>query len=456
MASMFRYDRIVKYLVTATCTEPLHIGNGGNMDGQVLVHPADKMPFVQASGISGTFRSYYRMAYGEEEAARLFGSENQEGDSSRQECKLRISDGKLCRDKIVMELRPRLEIDPQTGTCASSNVQGSGREAGHKFGMEYVGAGAQVEFSVYLYDTGARNKLESVFSAIQCRQIQLGGQKSNGCGCLQIDELKYREFNLACGEDLALWMREDELGEGAYHSLPVLPVAPCLVYAYEITVTGATEGELLVRSMMAADRNSIKLHGGNIRNAGGDYIIPGSSLKGAIRSQMEKIASWLDAKDIIWDTFGIPGEEGKEGKGGNIRFFDTTVGHKEKNELNRPTHRIHIDKFTGGVMHGSLFTEKNVFGDLELQIRILDRNRPERTCGLLLFALRDLAVGMASIGSGRNIGRGFIRVDKLEIKSKNGAQAEIAFGTGSIRDEAGMIKMCLGAVKGEENVLPCE
>lgn len=454
MTSIFKYDKIVKYLITATCTEPLHIGNGENTDGQVLVHPTDRMPFVQASGIVGSFRFYYKMIYGEDEANWLFGSENYEENSIRQESKVRISDGSLCKDKLVMELRPRLKINPWTGTCDNSNVQGTDRESGQKFEMEYVGAGAQIKFCVYLYDIGSRNKLESVFDAIQHQQIRFGGQKSNGCGYLRIDELKYKEFNMTCENDLALWMQEDELDENLYTSQN-LSGTPCSVYAYEIAVTGRTDGELLVRNIMMADCNHSKMVDQNIRNARMDYIIPGSSLKGAIRSQMEKIASYLRTEEIIGDTFGIPAEKGKEGKSGNICFFDTIVGTREKNDSNRTTHRIHIDKFTGGVMHGSLFTEKSVFGDVTLRIKILDKNQPERSCGLLLFALRDLAVGMVSIGSGRSVGKGFIEVDKLKIKSKDGNFAEISFGTdyckaNSFKDKAGIIKKCLGAVKGGE------
>lgn len=450
MVSVWKYDKIVKYLVTATCTEPLHIGNGENTDGQILVHPTDRMPFVQASSISGIFRSYYKMAYGEEEADWLFGSENLEENGIQHKSKLRVSDGSLCRDKLVIELRPRLKINPQTGVCGSSVVQGSGWESGHKFGMEYVGAGAQIKFSIYLYDMEARNKLESVFSAIQSQQIQFGGQKSSGCGFLRIDKLKYKVFHMTCKKDLELWMEEDRLDESLYDDVLKLPEASCAVYAYELTVIGKTDGELLVRSMMA-DGNGQKLNGQNIQNAGKDYMIPGSSLKGAIRSQMEKIACYLNKKDIIDDTFGIAAEKEKEGKSGNIRFFDTVIGDREKNDAHRISHRIHIDKFTGGVMHGSLFSERNAFGDITLRIKILDKNQPERTCGLLLLALRDLAVGMVSIGSGRNIGKGFLDVQKLEVKSKNGSHSEITFqqDAGAIQDEAGMISRCLNEVKGE-------
>lgn len=458
MVEAFKYDKIIKYLVTATCTEPLHIGDGDNTNGKVLVHPVDGKPFVQASSISGILRAYYKMAYGDEETDWLFGSEKHEENSIQQESKLRISDGSFPRDDLDIELRPRLKIDPRTGTCDNSDVQGTDRKSGQKFEMEYIGAGTQIEFCIYLFDIGSREKLESVFRAIQWQQVQLGGQKSNGCGCLQIDELKYMEFNMTCEDGRILWMQEDELDKDLYEtiSLSDRDEKPYPVYAYEITVTGKTDGELLVRSMMATGYNDQKLNCQNIQNAKMDYIIPGSSLKGVIRSQMERIASYLLVEDIIGDTFGIPAEKGKEGKGGNIRFLDTIIGTKEKNDTNRMTHHIHIDKFTGGVMHGGLFTEKNAYGAVTFRIKILDKNQPERTCGLLLLALRDLAAGMVSIGSGRNVGKGFIEVEKLKIKSSDGTQASIIIKTGFFKDKKEIIKKCLSAVKREKNETLCE
>ena len=458
MVEVFKYDKIIKYLVIATCTEPLHIGDGDNTDGKVLVHPVDGKPFVQASSISGILRAYYKMAYGDEETDWLFGSEKHEENSIQQESKLRISDGSFPGEDLDIELRPQLKIDPRTGTCDNSDVQGTDRKAGQKFEMEYIGAGTQIEFCIYLFDIESRVKLESVFSAIQCQQVQLGGQKSNGCGCLQIDELKYMEFNMTCEDSRILWMREDELDKDLYEhiSLPDRDEKPCPVYAYEITITGKTDGELLVKSMMATGSADQKLYYKNIQNMKEDYIIPGSSLKGAVRGQMERIASYLQVEDIIGDTFGIPAERGKEGKGGNIRFFDTIIGTKEKNDSNRMTHRIHIDKFTGGVMHGGLFTEKNAYGAVTFRIKILDKNQPERSCGLLLLALRDLAAGMVSIGSGRNVGKGFIDVCELKIKSSNGARASISFKTKSFKDEKGIVKKCLGEVKRGKNETLCE
>ena len=47
------YDKILKYSVTAKCTEPLHIGSASGAKEEVLVHPVDDIPFIQATSIAG-------------------------------------------------------------------------------------------------------------------------------------------------------------------------------------------------------------------------------------------------------------------------------------------------------------------------------------------------------------------------------------------------------------------
>ena len=66
------YDKVAKYIIEAECREPLHIGTGNGENGEVLIHPEENRPFVQAAGIAGAFREFYQ--YDEALQTRLFGS----------------------------------------------------------------------------------------------------------------------------------------------------------------------------------------------------------------------------------------------------------------------------------------------------------------------------------------------------------------------------------------------
>ena len=128
------------------------------------------------------------------------------------------------------------------------------------------------------------------------------------------------------------------------------------------------------------------------------------------------------------------------------------VGDQEKNKNMPLSHRIHIDKFTGGVIHGGLFAERNVAGDMKIKISVKsnkDESVSDKVCGLLIMALRDLAVGAMSIGSGYSVGKGIITVKKIVI-NKNldlKKKAEINFSQNKISDENGIIKECLTSLQ---------
>ncbi len=461
MAICIPFRRITKYLVTAECTQPLHIGNATGDKEEVLIHPVDDMPFIQATSIAGVLRGYYALSHSEKDVDRLFGArrsvsgDNSAGNGSR----IRISDGKFCDKSPVLELRPRVSIAPETGSCEAGTIKGTEKRAGHKFNMEYIGAGARFEFAVYLYEDDRQEDLEEILAAIHGEQVQFGGQKSNGCGYMKLVSVKKKIFDMTSAEDRRLWSAEDEIGDQEYTDiLSVIEskAAADRTEAYEITVKGCTEGNLLVKSITVPDYGEDAPDCMNLRNAAGNYIVPGSSLKGAVRSQMEKIAGYLGREEIIRDTFGYTGDLGKNGKAGNIVFHDTVVGSKTDNDrAELLSHRIHIDKFTGGVMDGGLFCEKNVSGNLNICISIKNRNHPERTCGLLLLALRDLAIGVMSLGSGYNVGKGIIDVREIIVKDTgNGQEARIHFKKDEsecygITDENRIISQCIQAVQRE-------
>lgn len=457
MTADMKYQRIIKYLVKAVCAQPLHIGSAFGDKEEVLVHPTDDRPFIQASGLSGVLRQYYAKLHDEKQTERLFGTRHFDEDTNSFErvSKVRFSDGIFSEKNLSLELRPRVKINPETGTCDKSIIKGTNTQAGHKFNMEYIGAGAEFQFSVYLYDETFQEDLEEILAAV-CREgVQFGGQKSNGCGFINLKSLKRKIFDMTNQEDRRKWADEDILADHEYKEILSDLKAPAkMTMAYEVMVEGNTEGELLVKCISVQDYGKDAPDSMNIRNAAKDYIVPGSSLKGALRSQMERIASYIDNDSIIDETFGRSGNSQSKGRVGNIVFYDTIVGNREDNDCARIKNRIHIDKFTGGVMHGALFNEKNVSGKVNFHIVIYDRNAPDSTCGLLLMALRDMALGMMSVGGGFNVGKGIIDVSRIVVRDCiNQNEAVLEFKTGRITDGCGIVAKCMKAVQSKEEAV---
>lgn len=455
MAVGVPFQKIIRYFVTAVCTEPLHIGSASGSKEEVLIHPVDDVPFIQASSIAGVFREYYASTQGEDAGRvdRLFGDRKHEENQNSAEYGSRVcfSDGYFSGCP-VLELRPRVSINPKTGSCETSTVKGTDNRAGQKFNMEYIGAGAEFTFYIYLYEEDRQADVEGILAGLCGEQVQFGGQKSNGCGYIRIRKLKKLVFDMGKPQDRKRWVQEDGLADEGTDILSQVEKAGKESRkrdaAYEIRVEGSTEGSMLVKSIAVPECGEGAPDSMNIRNARKDYIVPGSSLKGAVRSQMERIAAYLGRKEIICDTFGYAGSTEGDGQAGNIVFYDTVVGDREENDKAALSHRIHIDKFTGGVMDGSLFHEKNISGDLTFRISIQDKNQPDSTCGLLLLALRDMAIHMMSVGGGYNVGKGMIDVRKITVTDwKDEKEAVICPETGEIVGGKEMIARCIRAAQ---------
>ena len=454
------YDVIHHYRVDAVLTQPLHIGSAGGNREEILIHPVTRTPFIQASGLAGSFRSYYetRCKANASAVTELFGSAgNDPGDHPS---RIHFSDGIFSGD-LKVERRPHVKLDPASGTVASEGASGSGT----RFDTEYIGSGAKFAFEIEVYSLGDHSAqdmedVEAILAALHAEQIQLGAHKSTGSGYLTVEKAVRHSFLMTKGEERRMWLHPEETPVAEYTKLefnnPVTSRA-AEGTAYAITLRGRTQGDLLIRAIAVPGVGEEAPDSGSIQNAEGDYIIPGSSLKGSVRNRAESIAAYLErtgktsarSEQLILDAFGGRRKDADKndrdtGRRGNLYFMDTVVGDREANEKAPLQHRIHIDKLTGGVMYGGKFSQKNVFGEMTIRVRVMDENDPDRSCGLLLMALRDLMAGLYNLGSGYSIGKGFLEIDSIEILDAEGHKAVLA--RSGIQDDSGLIDRCMKAL----------
>ena len=178
-----------------------------------------------------------------------------------------------------------------------------------------------------------------------------------------------------------------------------------------------------------------------MRTADGKLVIPATSIKGVVRGQMEKIAKFKGLSETdIEQIFGKNSEKGKTGFLGQIHFFDAILEGGE-----RPAQkRIHIDKFTGGVMYGELFAETPAYGKLKIRVDL--EKEDKKAAGLVLMALRDIGIGILPLGSGSNIGRGYISGSELLIREGADVVAKIDLKKKQVETGADRISEYLKAV----------
>lgn len=437
------YNRICKYIVTSVCNGPLHIGNAVGGIEEVLVHPVNGLPFIQAASIAGIFRKCCdRM--NPELTKNLFGTAIV--DSIETQSRVRFSDGKFSNN-IIMELRPHVRINRKRGSVDAAS------DSGQKFNMEYIGAGAEFVFTIYLYyveesESFLKTAMEEILAVFQNEGLQFGAKKSSGAGQVFLSELRYKEFDLRDQKGRNEWINEDNLDICEYNRMKKLEKIISGCKAYTVTVKGRTEGSILVKGLSGGFGKNAP-NSENIQNAQREYIVPGSSLRGAIRSQMEKIASYLKREVLIMSAFGTANNDDEAGNIGNLIFYDTIIERTEFNREMPLSYRIHIDKFTGGVFQKGLFREKNAAGSMNLKIDIQNRNHPKATLALLILALRDLAIHTMSLGSGYSTGKGMIDVKEIEIlRAADQKRAIISFEAApKITDTKGILETAFDSLK---------
>ncbi len=480
------YDKVTKYQIKAECREPLHVGSGDQGRGEVMIHPGQERPFLPATGIAGAFRDYFS---GDKELQnKLFGSAARELEEQGNGSMLRFTDGYFEEAGVYTELRPRIRINQETGTSQSAVTKGGGTASGQKFEMELVAAGSVFEFEVYLYskeetekrqersgedflneksadesgqqegedfsdgnsaDVSGRQKeadgngslekeFERALGALHAGNIQLGGQKSGGCGYVSLLSVKKTEYQMKDPQDRKLWIEEKKEPEDITGTIQKESSGED--QRIHFVLTGQTTGTVLVKAIGVKDYGENAPDSVNIRNHQKKYIIPATAMKGVLRSQMEKIAIYRNMDEsVISELFGMSADEDSQGVRGTLRFYDCEIGNTKKNDEVRPQTRIHMDKFTGGVMYGHLFNEKPAFGAVKICVDV-ENGQSARGLGLLLLAMRDLGLGILPVGSGNSIGRGYISGENLKISRGEKSLAEIDLAGGKIRSGADVIR----------------
>lgn len=407
------FTKALRYLVNVTCASPLRTG-GTERDLQEILRYSDGTPFLQGTSLAGVM-------HGWRPDTALFGDGNQAS-------ALIVSD--LIFSGLETVVRPRLSVDAVTGTAAR----------GAKFDVAALPAGTVGTFRLTWTGTTdpavAAAQIEAYLQAMNCGAITLGAQKSNGYGRVTL-QVQKRTYHLTDPDDRRAWLRAEDISDWETVSLPQLPdedVTFCVT---------AKVDSLLVKDATGEGTGDSGIHARQMRQ-GDQPIVPGSSIKGALRGQINRILpcfAQVDASTV--DAFlGRPAAAQDNGIAGKARFGDGIITQGKV----VVTSRNRIDRITGGTMNRGLFAEETVSGDLRFDIRA-SKDHPAGL-GLLLFALRDLGLGLCELGSGSNVGRG--RLYDLQVQIRCGEQRaclQITDGTVSVADEDGLIAGWNGALK---------
>ncbi|NCJ08015.1 hypothetical protein GS597_16175 [Synechococcales cyanobacterium C] len=374
-----------------------------------------------------------------------------------------------------VEIRDGVGIDRETGTAAE-NI---------KFDRAILAKGTRIPLRMILecpvqpanpQPQGADlwERAEVLFiqtlQALQTAEIRLGAAKTRGLGQVQLQNLTLLKQPLNTFAGMVKTLRNQgetlnladwSLGDALLCPRPQLqitihwqPVGPVMVKA---EADGIAVDSLPLVS--AVDQHQVSL------------VIPGSSLKGTLRAQAERILRTLlgvpiptnenprqrflqQTQDLplIQALFGGAARLKDGQQQGRIGAFSANDcyaqpqiepaqwrsiesardDHQLRQALNQANlnsvqqaYHVAIDRWTGGAAEGFLYSTLEPMGvswhplELTLDLSRLSESKEQRAAiALLLLLLRDLAHGRIPLGYGTNRGMGAIAVQNINIKGR--------------------------------------
>jgi CRISPR/Cas system CSM-associated protein Csm3 (group 7 of RAMP superfamily) len=157
----------------------------------------------------------------------------------------------------------------------------------------------------------------------------------------------------------------------------------------------------------------------SIMNSYNDYIIPGSSLKGTLRSRIEVIANYYSLNDELDELFGKINIDNKS-------QFKLSRLFANESTLNNANPKIYsknrIDRFTSGTINNALMNDEPVTAETEISLIYRKTNNisyDNMVVGLISLALRDLGTENLNLGADFSIGRGRFKAHKMFIRDEH-------------------------------------
>jgi len=163
--------------------------------------------------------------------------------------------------------------------------------------------------------------------------------------------------------------------------------------------------------------------------------IPGSSLKGRVRSEAERIARQkgipvckppdvrnmcgskgnIDALCICCRIFGTAAAAGGVSVASKVKFRDAYPLHKVETLLERTG--IAIDRETGTVAKGALYTIQAVPAGTRFSLEIVAENMSDDELRLLKAALKSVEDSALGGSSSRGFGKVHISIDRVSMRT---------------------------------------
>ena len=442
-----------------TAQSPIHVGGiGGNpqVDLALAVNGQGQY-YIPGTSLAGAFRSWIENSHKTNSAWGYQDQNSADGHASF----ILVEDAPI--QGVNAEIRDGVGINRAWGTAAEKV----------KYDRAILPKGSKIPLNITLEipfqsqeEAEYKNIFASLIESLKNGEIRVGAAKTRGLGKVTLDNFNIRESDLSQRDGIlqVLQGKESRITDTFLSSnisssqkrkltfeINWQPQSPLMVKAEGNGIT------VDILPLVSAIESSVT------------FVLPGSSIKGALRFQAERIirtvcnspikensqkedSKFMDQIEVplVEDLFGTRAKANKETKKGigslfiddcyaNIPISPSAWGNIEAatNEKNlrealdnarlqnvQQAFHVAVDRWTGGAADGMLYSNlelmkinwKPIY--LTLDIDRLHENKLF-AISLLLLCLRDLVDGRIPLGYGTNRGMGSIKVNSIVIKGDN-------------------------------------
>lgn len=448
-----RHIRVARAVVEAV--SPLHIGSGrgDEISDADVVRDMNGLPTIPGSSLTGVLRQMFRDVAGRSEREqKVFGHQSgDDGHGSRLTVSFGLvlgGDGRPVEGLLSGERRddPVLEALSPRRTPLRRHVRidhrGVADAAGHGlFDERLVPAGCRFLLELGLVGDGPEYDADfETILGFLAAGFRLGGHTRRGLGLMRLVRLEGRRFDLMNPADRTAFAKvpvslaEEARGLATLAIRPTAAACPRVRLRFRPRTPWAIGcdgpwGPQDTADVTAYREGWIRWNGESAEVGPERVVVPATAIKGVLAHRVawhDHVLAMAERSDreaalklvghdneSVAALFGAApdGGDGDPATAGIVLLADAVVDPTPTFAATDLLHHSGIDRFTGGVRSGVLFSERLLRPGTEFETTLeIDRRRtvPARAKEALRRALEDLAKGRWQLGCGYGRGHGWV------------------------------------------------
>lgn len=403
-------DKII-LKATLKSVSPFLVGKGGGDEADVDTIMQNGKPYIPASSLAGALRARVHKNYevkNEVQENYFWGTKSQDNSENISQSHIIFQD-LLPNENAKITVRDGVRIVNKTGVA----------ELGAKYDYQCVEPGIVFPFSAEItirkgFEKDFFKQMAQTIGVVLKEDFRIGAFTTTGFGRMECVDFNIYHFKFpGNATNWFQYLNEGTLPENTKRNdIKAFPKRED--QAFQITANFNINNALMVGTYGINPNEADKKH---IRS-NNEPVLPGKSIKGALRHRALKILKTLtipDPESKLKKLMGWVNPDSKEEAQKSRLFIEEA---KLQNVEYQLQNRIKIDRFTGGAMSGALFNSEPVWKkdgqSVTLNFKI--EQFKDEEAGLLLLLLKDLWNEDLPIGGEKNIGRGILSGIDAEIK----------------------------------------